>query len=71
MSKRQPTIIISDLIIAHDEIAAIIDLDELSPSAKNWNESASKAGRLVNGTSLPLPPQDIDRLIDFLHRNEL
>jgi hypothetical protein len=69
MSKRQPTILIDNEIIAHDEIAEIIDLSEFS-SADNQKESVMKAIKLVSGTIVPLPAQKLDGVIHFLCQNE-
>jgi hypothetical protein len=68
MSKRQPTIKINDQIIAHDEIVGVIDLKH--PLFSTGKPPALNAVKLVDGTILPLPPQKIDRVIAFLHRNE-
>jgi hypothetical protein len=70
MSKRQPTIEIDDDIIAHDEIAEIIELNELSTSARDRKQSPVKAVRLVNRTIVPLSAQKIDDVINFLRQNE-
>jgi hypothetical protein len=70
MSKRQPTIEIDDNIIAHDEITDIVELNELSDSARDRKQSAVKAIRLVNGTIVPLSAQNIDDVIKFLRQNE-
>ena len=71
MSKRQPTILINNEIIAHDEIAEIIDLNNFFTSnCCNRKEPAAKAIRLVSGTIVPLSAQKIKGVIDFLDRNE-
>ena len=69
MSKRQPTIELNNQIIAHDEIVAVIELQpEFEP-----NEDYVRfrtAVKLIDGSVLPLPPQKINGLIEFLDRNE-
>ena len=68
MSRRQPTIEINDRIIAHDEIISVIDLrDSAADKQKTSNTNAVK---LVDGTILPLPPQQIRSIINFLYQNE-
>jgi hypothetical protein len=69
MSRRQPTIKINDQVIAHDEIVGVIDLKP-ALSADNKKTSAAGAIKLVDGTILPLPPDKLDRVINFLYQNE-
>jgi len=71
MSKRQPTIEINDQIIAHDEIVEIVDITySLSSTDRQKASSARNGIRLVDGSILPLPPQKIDKILDFLYQNE-
>jgi hypothetical protein len=70
MSNRQPTIILDNEVIAHDEIAEIIDLNDFFTLAGKEKEPAAKAIRLVNGTIVPLTAQKIDGVIGFLCENE-
>jgi len=70
MSNRQPTIEINDQIIAHDEIVEILDLNQPLSSANDQKTSIRSAVKLVNGAILPLPPQKINSIIEFLYRNE-
>lgn len=70
MSKRQPTIIVNDIVIAHDEIAEIIELNESRGAAGGQTESMAKAVRLVSGAIIPVSAQKLERVLDFLYRNE-
>ena len=70
MSKRQPTIEINDRIVAHDEIVEIVDLTHPQSSTGNPKTAVRSAVKLVNGVILPLPPQKINSVIQFLYGNE-
>jgi len=71
MSKRQPTITIDDRIIAHDEIVGVISIKQPAASADERQKTpAANAVKLVDGTILPLSPQKIKTVINFLYRNE-
>lgn len=71
MSKRQPTIEINDQIVAHDEIVEVIEIRHPRRADQRKTPNAIKSGiKLVDGSILPLPPQKVDRILDFLYQNE-